>query len=195
MGNHGDALILVSGFDGTVYVLDQRDPSQPAVKIPNTIGSSPPWALSACWNHDGSKVYVGRRNNAVDEIDFRSSKLLKTIRLPSDSGPVSLVAPLHEDYLVCASFDNIRIWDLSFDLSDTMQLNQENSKSKPSANRWVSAKSDAVVPFSVIPGHHGGVISSAVIDYQNRFMVTSSGNRGWGGESTSQSLLYRITPK
>ena len=76
----------------------------------------------ACWSADGSKIYVGRSykigasgtgensflSNAflqpkldvvwivatVDEYDFATEKLMRSLRMPGDSGPVSYVASM-----------------------------------------------------------------------------------------------------
>lgn len=68
------------------------------------------------------------------------------------------------------------------------------------------------MPFKIIPGHHGGIISqmrecflfsfihfnwliqsvNTVIDPAGRFMATASSNRGWSGESTRVVLVHDI---
>ena len=48
------------------------------------------------------------------------------------------------------------------------------------------------VPFTIVPGHRGGVISSIYIDPTCRFMLSSAGNRGWEGGGTEVLLGYEI---
>lgn len=48
------------------------------------------------------------------------------------------------------------------------------------------------VPFTIVPGHRGGVISSVYIDPTCRFMLSAAGNRGWEGNSTEVLLGYEI---
>lgn len=88
-GNHEHFTFLATSFDGIVWVFDTRCPQHPVRKI-LPINTSP-WALSACWNKDGSKIYCGRRNGTVDEIGFEEGTTLRVIKLPTNSGPVSSV--------------------------------------------------------------------------------------------------------
>jgi transcriptional activator SPT8 len=48
------------------------------------------------------------------------------------------------------------------------------------------------VPFNIVPGHRGGVISSIYLDPTCRFMLSSAGNRGWEGGGTEVLLGYEI---
>jgi transcriptional activator SPT8 len=48
------------------------------------------------------------------------------------------------------------------------------------------------VPFTIVPGHRGGVISSIYLDPTCRFMLSSAGNRGWEGGGTEVLLGYEI---
>ncbi|CAG8529217.1 7307_t:CDS:2 [Diversispora eburnea] len=50
------------------------------------------------------------------------------------------------------------------------------------------------VRFLIIPGHHGGTISQIMVDPNCRYMITTSGNRGWEGSSTEAALFYEINP-
>ncbi|KAH9250432.1 hypothetical protein BASA83_011740 [Batrachochytrium salamandrivorans] len=248
-----DSLALVTSFDGTVFLLDHRLSTGLAKKLPSNLGSSPPWTLSACWSFDGSKVYCGRRNSIVDEFDVAGGGLIRSIRLPRDSGPVSLVRCLPNGRsLICASHDNVRLWDLQHEpevAPSTPVENQVASQKEASAevlvddigsryplfsddfldgdpfgqifrpqpppapirnptlvdkqvkksNKLLSklialTEQEPSVPFTIIPGHHGGVISSIAIDDSSRYMVTASGTRGWEGASTNSCLIYTITP-
>ncbi|KAJ1837427.1 Transcription factor spt8, partial [Coemansia sp. RSA 486] len=91
---------------------------------------------------------------------------VRTLRLPMNSGPVTALAAMANGRtLICASTDNVRMWDL------------DPTASKRSA-----------VPFQIIPGHHGGCISSVFVDASSRYMLTTSGNRGWDGASNNVCL-------
>lgn len=49
------------------------------------------------------------------------------------------------------------------------------------------------VPFTIIPGHRGGVISAIHVDPACRYMLSAAGNRGWdGGAGTEVLLGYEI---
>jgi transcriptional activator SPT8 len=72
----------------------------------------------------------------VDEWDFADGRLMRSLKLPLNSGPVSCVTAMPNNrHLLCASVDNMRLWDLH----------------APTDTR--------MVPFQIIAGHHGGVIS------------------------------------
>ncbi|KAG5439009.1 hypothetical protein PCANB_002340 [Pneumocystis canis] len=157
---------IVSGIDGTVTIWDKRQ-SKHITKLGIPTGT-PPWCMNACWSADGKNIYVGRRNETVDEFSIYSSldKPLRSIKLPLNSGPVSAVHSMpNGKHLICASYDNIRIYDL-------------NGSSK--------------IPFLIIPGHYGGIISSIYIDNTCKYMLTASGNRGWDGNYTETLLGYEI---
>ncbi|KAJ2493845.1 Transcription factor spt8 [Coemansia sp. RSA 2050] len=165
-------VLLTTSIDGQCLLWDVRAPK--ALPHPlDTPKKTPPWAMSACWSRDGKRIYVGRRNNSVDEYEFGAGSLpVRTLRLPQNSGPVTALAAMANGrHLVCASTDNVRIWDLE----------------QPVERR-------STVPFQVIPGHHGGTISSVFIDESSRFMLTPSGNRGWEGTSNGHHLGYELTP-
>ncbi|ORX73832.1 WD40 repeat-like protein, partial [Linderina pennispora] len=128
---------------------------------------TPPWAASACWSPDGKRIFVGRRNNTVDEYEFnQGNQPVRSLRLPPNSGPVTALAALPNNRsLICCSTDNVRMWDL------------DEQKG---------------VRFMVIPGHHGSTVSCALVDEAARFMVTACGNRGWDGVSNNVCLCYEI---
>ncbi|KAJ1673641.1 Transcription factor spt8, partial [Spiromyces aspiralis] len=153
-------IMLSTSIDGKCIIWDVRDPTP----IPRDFGiphKTPPWALSNTWNVTGDRIYVGRRNNTIDEYDFASGNLVQSLRLPINSGPVSALHIMPNNrHLICCSLDNIRMWDL--------QKPQEKKGS---------------VPFQIVSGHHGGTISQIFIDPSQRFMVSASGNRGWDGPS------------
>ncbi|KAG4304112.1 hypothetical protein PORY_002476 [Pneumocystis oryctolagi] len=157
---------IVSGIDGTITIWDGRQLKHIAkLGIPN---GTPPWCMNACWSTDGKYIYAGRRNGTVDEFSIYSSpnKPLRSIKLPLNSGPVSAVHSMpNGKHLICASYDNIRIYDLS---------------------------GSSKMPFLIIPGHYGGIISSIYIDNTCKYMLTASGNRGWDGSYTGTLLGYQI---
>lgn len=138
-------ILMTSGIDGQVYLWDRRiQPSEGkglVRKLDLPKGTSP-WTASATWSVDGRSVYVGRRNHSVDIYDLRFirtgklNSVQRSIRLPSSSGPVSCVRSWPDGKSVlCASFDNIRLWNLQ-------------------------AEADGVkVPFKIIPGNSSGVVS------------------------------------
>ncbi|RUP51781.1 WD40-repeat-containing domain protein [Jimgerdemannia flammicorona] len=180
-------IILTTSIDGNAFVWDRRVPNGVARKL-GLPERTPPWCLSACWSADGTKIYAGRRNGTVDEWDFASQKHIRSFRMPANSGPVSYVTSMpNGKHIICASTDNIRMWNTSVDTSFTIFAGDEGLATKPS-------KLSSVIPFSILPGHHGGIISQILIDPTCHYMITTSGNRGWDGGSTNACLFYEITP-
>ncbi|KAI9272036.1 WD40-repeat-containing domain protein [Sporodiniella umbellata] len=173
-------ILLTTSVDGQCLIWDKREKDCRRLPLSN---HSPPWCLSACWSADGSKIFMGRRNGVIDEYDFASQKWIRGFRMPSNSGPVSCVAAMpNGKHVVCASNDNIRLWNTSLESSFTIRTESETS-----------TKSSTTTPFSILPGHHGGVVSQILIDPSCKYMITSSGNRGWEGPSTNVCLFYEIS--
>ncbi|KAJ2617595.1 Transcription factor spt8 [Coemansia sp. RSA 1365] len=169
---HAAPVLMTTSIDGQCLLWDMRAPNP----LPHSFATprkTPPWATVACWGRDGKHVYVGRRNNTIDEYDFAmTANPVRTLRLPINSGPVTALAALPNGHsLVCASTDNVRMWDLSY-----------------------SADRRSAIPFQIIPGHHGGTVSSVLLDESSRFMITTPGNRGWEGSSNNAFLGYEISP-
>ncbi|KAJ1546529.1 Transcription factor spt8 [Nowakowskiella sp. JEL0078] len=195
------SLLMVSTFDGVVSLLDQRAPDAEVSKIPSGI---PPWAVSTCWSAGGNSIFAGRRNgtnrkylnffnqssfsNGVDELDIVARKVSRVIKMPRDSGPVSAVAALPNGRnLLCASTDNIRLYDLEV-YSESASITKEQESLRQSSPLIETS----IAPFSIVPGHHGGVISSLYLNDTAKFLVSTSGNRGWDGVSTERCIFYQI---
>ncbi|CEP12301.1 hypothetical protein [Parasitella parasitica] len=179
-------ILMTTSIDGQCLLWDRREPSQQARRLP-VPERTPPWCLSACWSADGSKIYAGRRNGTVDEYDFASQKWIQSFRMPANSGPVSCVKSMpNGKHIVCASNDNIRLWNTATESNFTIRPDSEPGFAKPS-------KLSSVIPFTILPGHHGGTISHISIDPTCKYMITTSGNRGWEGTSTNGCLFYDIS--
>lgn len=124
--------------------------------------------VKACWSPDGGRIFAGRRNGAIDVYDVRqlgrvgpsgTPRLLKVLKNPASSGVVSCVVAFPDNKHIAwyvrlcgsrpfinmiffsASIDNLRLWNV--DAVDT-----DIRKPKSGAQ------------FKIIPGHHGGHISS-----------------------------------
>ncbi|KAJ3040559.1 Transcription factor spt8 [Rhizophlyctis rosea] len=191
-----DSILMATSFDGSVCLYDVRDPVGGSVRRIDAKGlGSPPWALSACWSNDRRRIYVGRRDGSVDEIDFAEGRLLRKLKLPQNSGHVYNVSMMPNDrHLLCASYDNVRLWDLTKSSAPARKpLTPETSTPVPKDEmeidpiKWEDDEEDGEggvrvekvggggnagdgpvgvddeppeVPFAIVPGHHGGVISS-----------------------------------
>lgn len=172
-----DDIFLSSSIDGTINIWDGRIGSKGncVEKIP--VGNNtPPWCTSATWSIDGDSIFVGRRNSTIEEYDIRyPTKIQKLLKFPHVSGAVSCVRTLpNKNYLVCGCQDNIRLYDLR--LYEPGSTSKKNSK----------------IPFTIVPGHNGGILSDMYIDPTCRFMVSASGNRGWQGKSSDYVYIYEF---
>ncbi|KAL7748337.1 Transcription factor spt8 [Sorochytrium milnesiophthora] len=181
---HDANLFLSTAANGMTLVWDSRDSTTPAMRLAMP-DKTPPWAMAACWNPQGARIMVGRRNNSADIYSVTGGSLERTLSLPRNSGAVStLYAMPNGRHLLLGSTDIVRLWDLQHG-EDVDNAVNGNSDTPP-------GRKASVVPFVIIPGHHGGVLSNLVVDEECRFMITTSGNRGYDGPETSQCLLYKI---
>ncbi|SMR49213.1 unnamed protein product [Zymoseptoria tritici ST99CH_1E4] len=196
-----ESTFLDAAFDGTLRIWDRRMPSPIATILPHA--STPPWCTGACWSPDGNSFYVGRRNCTVDEYSIhelgsRGGEPRRTFRFQQGSGSVYAVRGMPNGrHLVCASQDILRIYDLhspaagqpNFAPSSTQRLGSQ----PPAAGATPAPRQHNKVPFTIVPGHRGGVISAVHIDPTCRFMLSAAGTRGWdGGAGTEVLLGYEI---
>lgn len=169
-------IFMSSTINGMVHVWDNRvSKSVIEFKVPS---KTPPWCMGSTWSVDGERIFVGRRNNSVEEfnikmpytnLDDKLPRVQTVLKFPNLSGPVYTVRALANNrHLLCGSNDNIRLYD----------LNHESDKVN--------------MAFQIIPGHHGGVVSNLYVDPTSRFMISTSGDRGWQGTSTETILMYEI---
>ncbi|KAL4799676.1 transcription factor [Aspergillus venezuelensis] len=168
--NVTDNTFLAASMDGTIRVWDRRQPT--AIARINS-RNSPPWCMNACWSPDGNYIYAGRRNNTVEEYSLHKGlrEPERIFKFPQGSGPVTaLKAMPNGRHLVCASHDILRLYDLKHE----------------------QATRHSTVPFLIIPGHRTGTVSQLYVDPACRFLVSTSGNRGWEGGSTEVLLGYEI---
>lgn len=187
-----DSIFMSSNIDGTINIWDARVSSSTSALKLGVPEGVPPWCMSSTWSNDGDKIYVGRRNSTVEELSLRmphkrgpgsvaQPNVSKRLQFPKVSGPVSALSIMPNDnFILCGSNDNIRLYNLSL-YNDFVQ---ETSVSKKRAT-----------PFFVIPGHHGGMLSNLYVDDTGRFMISTSGNRGWGQSTYADAVLvYSIEP-
>lgn len=190
-----DAIFMSSSIDGTINIWDVRT-SAPVLRLGVSDGT-PPWCMSSTWSNDGEYIYAGRRNSTVEEFSIKMPhkrgksgqfqetmipNVLKLLQFPKISGPVSALSTMPNDnFLLCGSNDNIRLYSLN--------LYQDSTTASASS----TGKNKQATPFLIIPGHHGGILSQLYCDQTGRFMVSASGNRGWGHSTyTDTVLVYEI---
>ncbi|TYJ58233.1 hypothetical protein B9479_001058 [Cryptococcus floricola] len=185
--NYSDDVLLTSSMDGQLVLIDRRVPSYEGAGagVGRLVAGekTPPWCMSATWLSNGNQVLAGRRNGTVEVWDVRkgsnaaNTNILRTLRTPAGSGPISSVVAFPDgQHIATASTDNLRLWNAA-------ELFQPEDSIKRSKGK---------TPFRIIAGHHGGTISSMIVDSTCRFLVTASGDRGWGGESTKAVLIHEI---
>ncbi|RKP13371.1 WD40-repeat-containing domain protein, partial [Piptocephalis cylindrospora] len=169
-------LLMNATVDGQVMLWDQRMAHFVGKYTPPD--RVPPWLLSATWGADGQHIYVGRRNGTVEEWDVRGDRLVRSLRLPLQSGPVHHVHAMPSGrHLLCGSMDNLRLWDLQADHDD---------------GDGMALGGGRLPPFRVLPGHHGGVIAGIIRDHEAKYVVSISGTRGWEGQGNRGCLLYDV---
>ncbi|KAJ9049334.1 Transcription factor spt8 [Entomophthora muscae] len=181
-----EGMLLSSSVDGRSYIWDLRsgsiDGMQPAIEVPLP-PDCPRWTTSSCWDRSGKIVYTGRRNGTIDCVDIRMNRLMRTLKLPQNSGPVSQVlAHPNHNFLLCGSFDNLRMWNLD--------LQGDDSSAAPSTS--LVDQTGFISPYQLIPGHQTGTISQMAIDDSGKYLITTSGSRGWEGTPTNTALFYEI---
>ncbi|KAK1140197.1 Transcription factor spt8 [Aspergillus melleus] len=165
-----DNIFLAASIDGTIRIWDRRQPD-PISRIISR--NSPPWCMNACWSPDGNYIYAGRRNGTVEEFSlhkgFRDPE--RIFKFPQGSGPVTALRAMPNGrHIMCASHDILRLYDLKHE----------------------QVARHSTVPFLIIPGHRTGTVSQLYVDQACRFMVSTSGNRGWEGNTTEVLLGYEI---
>ncbi|KAL4920880.1 WD40-repeat-containing domain protein [Aspergillus aurantiobrunneus] len=168
--NVTDNTFLAASMDGTIRVWDRRQPSAIARITPH---NSPPWCMNACWSPDGNYIYAGRRNGTVEEYSLHKGlrEPERIFKFPQGSGPVTALRAMPNGrHLICASHDILRLYDLKHE----------------------QATRHSTVPFLIIPGHRTGTVSQLYVDPACRFLVSTSGNRGWEGSTTEVLLGYEI---
>lgn len=175
-GAASDTTFLAASIDGTLRIWDRRQPNPVATIMPRNV---PPWCMNACWSPDGNTIYAGRRNGTVEEYSLHRGlrEPERIFKFPQGSGPVSTVKAMPNGrHLVCASFDILRLYDLK----------------DPQHPHASTASRHSTVPFLIIPGHRGGVISTLYTDPTCRYLISAAGNRGWEGHTTEVLLGYEI---
>ncbi|KAM0752827.1 WD40 repeat-like protein [Meredithblackwellia eburnea MCA 4105] len=178
-------VFLSTSIDGEAVLWDRRikNGDVGGARRFDSPSHSENWCSSASWSISGQQVFVGRRNASIDVYDLRAGVTgtavpLRSLTLPTSSGPVSAVATLPSGrHLLTASFDNIRLWDLSLTAVASAGGSPARGKS---------------VPYRVIGGHHGGTISHLGFDPTCRFLVSTSGCRGWEGATTENLVIHDV---
>lgn len=220
-------LLLTTTLGGQAVLWDRRVPPAPAssssaggVRALPLPPNTPPWCAQGIFSHDGERIYLGRRNETVEEWDMRalpSSEnfynslqtssnarrrnigLTRILRLPSSSGPVSSLALMpNGKHLLTGSFDNIRLWDLSLaSPSSHMELIMDERVSADHAAALAARNAAGGggiqnLPFRIIAGHHGAMVSDMLLDPTGTFLATASGDRGWLNGSTEVVLISEV---
>ena len=171
-------LFLACGMDGSVILCDARQ-KKFAGQL-EQLTTTPPWAISASYSDDGSKILIGRRDNSIEE--YIGGKLFKKYKLPSGSGPVSHAKYLPNGHAVCSSIDNIRIVNL---------VDYDRIVNAPASSETFTT------PFEIQSSHHGGPISRMELDVNHEFLCTGLGVRDWSIDifSAGVSTPFQLNTK
>lgn len=200
-----ESIFMSSSIDGTISIWDVRA-QDPVIRFGISEGI-PPWCMSATWSNCGDFIYAGRRNSTVEEFslkmphkrsttgshkDMMVPNVLKLLSFPKISGPVTALATMpNNDFILCGSNDNIRLYNLQ--LYDELGSGSASTNYNTSAGSSQKQSKKPATPFLIIPGHQGGILSCLHVDETGRFMVSASGNRGWGHASYTETVVvYEI---
>ncbi|GAA6061466.1 hypothetical protein JCM10212_005669 [Sporobolomyces blumeae] len=155
-------------------------------KVPRNQG----WSTSACWSADGSLVHVARRSSVLQTYDLRHSSPVHTHALPVSTGPISCVATLGDggNKVMTASWDCVRTWDLDVARPvPTRGPARDERGDGTKRKRTFGGKG-----VEVVSGHYGGTVSALHLDPTGKWMFTTSGTRGWEGNSTENLVIHEI---
>ena len=111
---------------------------------------------------DGSHVMMARKSGRAQKFCIANRNFVNELVLPKVSGILSNVKAIDNSNVICSSFDNVRLW------------NTDTSK------------------FSIVPGHHGGQISSCVQSANGKYLATASGTQQVTSHSNNQIIFYEI---
>ena len=92
-------------------------------------------------------------------------------------------------WICSASFDILRLYDLESPHAAPSTL---STAARP-ISKPARSGDHSTVPFLIVPGHRGGVISSLYLDPTCRYLISTAGNRGWEGSTTEVLLGYEIS--
>lgn len=186
--SNADNVFLSASIDGTIRVWDRRQPDAIA-RI--TSRNAPPWCMNACWSPDGNYIYAGRRNGTVEEFSLHKGlrETERIFKFPQGSGPVTAVKAMPNGRHI--------VWCVFFLFVSLKSILTSDHSASHDILRLYDLKHEHVtrhstVPFLIIPGHRTGTISQLYVDPACRFMISTSGNRGWEGNTTEVLLGYEI---
>ncbi|GAA5952396.1 hypothetical protein JCM3765_001960 [Sporobolomyces pararoseus] len=218
-GGEGDCFMSTS-LDGLVLIWDQRIHSDGVCKLPdfgkeldrlglssgesNETGSKgklgkgkgrDKWSTSACWSSNGQEIYVARHSSLFSCYDLRNfSTPISTYALPRSTGPITAIKSLSTSgsssngsgrRILTGSWDCVRVWDL-----DKVKPFERGDKRKFYSNNSEEGGGGGVRVIS--GGHYGGTLSAIHVDPLEKWMFTTSGTRGWDGNSTENLIVHEI---
>lgn len=160
---------MTSTITGEINIWDVRAP----LAVMGIAGGSKitrSWSMSACWAEDGGSIFVGGKKGGVSQWDIRAlegSPPIREIKLPAMSGLISSVARISGRYIVLGGEDNVRVFDLEGNDSET-----------------------GGIPYQTVPSHSRGLVGA--IKVENGFMAVARGARGWGVSNADHVFLYKV---
>jgi len=167
--NNNIPLIVSSGLDGQTLVWDSRT-NEPAAAL-NPSDPLKPSVYSTCWSPSGETVFCGKKNETLEEWDFRERKMIKSQKIMGYGAVTHLRAFPNGKYLLCSSEKSSRLFDLS-----PQQANKKTGN------------------FQILPAHLGTVCDS-FIDNDCSYILTTSGSKGLIGNPDNMTFFHQIKPE
>ncbi|GAA5987344.1 hypothetical protein JCM5350_005633 [Sporobolomyces pararoseus] len=149
------------------------------------------WSTSACWSSDGQEIYVARHSSLFSAYDLRQpTSPVSTYALPRSTGPITAIKSLNSSgssrrRVLTGSWDCVRVWDL-----DKVKPFEKGDKRKFYSDTEEQGGGGGVRVVS--GGHYGGTLSAIHVDPLEKWMFTTSGTRGWDGNSTENLIVHGI---
>ncbi|GAA5943795.1 uncharacterized protein JCM15063_006496 [Sporobolomyces koalae] len=144
---------------------------------------------SACWSSDGNQLHVARHSSTFSTYDLRHSDPIATYALPTSSGPItSILALSNGTQVLTGSWDCVRLWDLNH-----ARPASRDRAGGQSRNWNGSVESGSQSGVRIVAGaHYGGTLSHMHVDPLEKWLFTTSGTRGWQGNSTENLVINEI---
>lgn len=198
-------VLLTSTLSGQVLLWDRRvdTKDKAGVRALALPANTPPWCAGVCWNHTGDKIYVGRRNETVEEWDVRmlpdisrdntvdrsrmgsAPRYVRGLRLPRGSGPVSAVTVMPNNQHL--------VWYVARLTAVARTTTYVYGTCRHRTMRmWPSRLWQAITAARFLISVR--FCTHAVLDASARFLLTSSGDRGWFATTTETLLMHEVAP-
>ncbi|KAG8954661.1 hypothetical protein FRC04_011094 [Tulasnella sp. 424] len=172
-------IVMTAYIDGQVLLWDRRNPTQSKPLRLEMGEKSPPWCVSASWSSNGHEIYAGRRIGTIDVWDIRQAgassasgpRLLKSLRNPASSGPVTCVAGFPDGQHL--------VWTMLPMDNDAMEVELARSRSQSISGTSSPSNSDSDDPRSGSPSSVRSLSSTSTVssDREEAFFRDMAGRK------------------